>query len=1192
MLKRSRRLALPIVILLAVMALPATALADGSTLFDGTGLVVDVDDAEPVTNHDITISSTDGTAWTITEGNPLASLPAAAGPECTGGGLVITCDTGVVVPTYVEVRAGAGDDHVTLDTSGGANLVSLHAFGESGDDVIRGDAGDDVLRGQDALADVANEGNDVLYGGCGADVFTGGGGTDTVSYDDSAACPQHNPVTVTLDGNANDGAPGEHDDVGGQPTAAPTSASIENIVGTADTGIGDGDDTITGDFGPNGIDALGGDDHVDGREGSDSLGGGDGGDTLVGGAGADQLAGGAGGDTFTADDGEVDAIDCGGDANNNGTIDADDVRVGCSDPSNVFTTPPPAPSYGPGSIAAGGGVLTIDTADPSPVDHAITVVDGSPNLTIVQAPGGPALPAPGAGCAAGGDVRTVTCTAALVTSIVAFAGNGNDTIDVHQANRASSLYGEDGFDVLVGGNMPDHLVGDQEPEAVAGDGGDLLVGGCDVDTYVGGGGVDTVSFRSDGCTFHQTTGVGASLDDAANDGFEDENVGGASNSIEALEGGAAGDVLTGNDLDNVLTGGPGDDSILPGGGRDVVLAQDGDDEVNARDGAQDSVDCGAGSDELVADPADEAAGCEAVDDGTTTTPPPPPPSPTVPAGGGTAGGVVFGRVTDTTRRKPFPEVRGMQYAAVQNLLNRNALAGKGPYVEWRPSATRYGSARSGGPLGRNPTGGTWQEGDVLAVTYRDGTKVFTAPGHLVSTGAATPVAVTLTLYGGTTKDSCLQDGKDLAGLPWDDYQAAMRSLHCKVDDVRVQLPRTTTTKGEVDVNSGDRCEAARKVAKAGSGRIDETISVPESARLSDLRVYVMESAQGASLRAGTGTLHVSADGRSAFQLYVGGRVSQYQAKDGRWVNQFLDHATVYVDASAVGGGTFVKTTGIAGLAPGTAEVVLPTIRPGRIRIAATWSDSRGQMICGGGHVDVTGPYPTGPAKGRKFGTTFDTEMGRTWGYTGTGWKRVTASAKHVVGRSTARGGVAATATWWDTLTGWLSGLFGRSQPSVAASVGSTQASVLALDTNLKAKVAHLNLGSGAGEGHLAAYSLITNDGGSIVATGGGNIVATGGGNIISTNGGGIVAQGAGNMVFGYSPQAGIVATGGGNLIGNDGAGIVAQGAGNIVASGAGNIVSTSGGAIVASGGGNLVGAGGSNIVAQGGGNIVATGGGN
>jgi Ca2+-binding RTX toxin-like protein len=150
------------------------------------------------------------------------------------------------------------------------------------DDALYGGAGDDVLRG---LA-----GNDDLDGGAGADTFAGGPGNDAVSYADATR-----GVTVTLDGRANDGAPGEGDDVG---------KDVEDVYG------GPGDDTLTGTGAANTLD------------------GGDGNDTITGGKGVDGLYGGPGDDVIDSRDGQVDVVDCGPGTD---TVNADgvDAITGC-----------------------------------------------------------------------------------------------------------------------------------------------------------------------------------------------------------------------------------------------------------------------------------------------------------------------------------------------------------------------------------------------------------------------------------------------------------------------------------------------------------------------------------------------------------------------------------------------------------------------------------------------------------------------------------------------------------------------------------------------------------------------------------------------------------------------------------------------------------------------------------------------
>jgi hypothetical protein len=1183
----------------ALLALPASAMAAGSIDITGSSAHSQLNVQEPsgdAVTRRIIVTHTLANEWTVEEG-VAAATPTPDGVICQQTTATkVTCDTTGLTVDAVNIIGGDGDDEIELLP--GSETASLLASGKLGDDVIYGAAGNDHLYGFAATGDASTDGPALLFGGCGPDDFHGGGSIDVVSYDDRSRCPLHDFITASLDNALNDGQTGpggssEGDIVGG------SSTSIEGLAGSQDSG-GDGDDTLTGDVNGNVLYGYSGIDHLDGGGGPDELWGGADGDTLTGGTGVDLLHGEAGGDTIHAADGEVDSlIDCGGDANNNGDKDSNETLSNCSDPSNSFGTGGGGgggPTYGTGDLKIASGVLTIA---PDNQNHHIVVTKQSATdfLVLETSPSGPALPAPTSGCVAGADSRTVTCSG-MVTSIDFTGGTGNDNFDAHAAGVGVLAKGGDGADLLVGSDADDILAGDDGPTDTAGDGNDILVGGSGKDQYFGGGGVDTVSFQSDHDAFRLTHGVSASLDDVANDGAEDENIGGASNSIENLAGTDLGDSLAGNDLTNTISGNGGDDNIVAGGGNDVVFAGEGNDDVNVRDKANDSVACEAGSDdEVVADGlgTDEiGSDCEVVDRG----------APAIPVGGGSIGGVVFASVSDTTRNKPFPEIRGMQYGAAESLLNKLALAGTGPYVEWKPATLKYGSVKNGGPLGKNPTGGNWQEGDVLSVRYSDGVKVYTTPGHLVSTGAATPVTVTLTIYGGTTHDSCVQDAKDFAGLPFDDQQAALKALHCKIDDTRVELVKTTTARGEVDLNSGDRCEAGRKIAAAGTGRIDDSIVVPDNAKDTDLRVYVMESPEAASIEADKGTLRVSGDGKAAFEVYVGGRTGAYRDAEGDWVNQFLNGATVYVDATAVGGGTVKKSTGTGGLAPGTMRFLVNANRAGRIRIAATWSDSKGQMICGGGHIDVAGPYPVArvvPDRTHKAspGTIITTQMGRQWEYvggTGSGWAPVKVAAKAVSGKAVGRSGIG---TWFSQLGSWLGSLFnGGKKPAVSSAVGTTQASATNLDATLKAKLAMLNYGTGSSLGSLA--TLISPNGAAIVAQGGGNIISGNGSAIISNDGASIVAQGGGNMVFGYSPATGIVAQGGGNIISTNGGGIVAQGGGNIVAQGGGNIISTNGGGIVSpnggtiisTGGGGLIAAAGSNIVAQGGGNIVAQGGGN
>jgi Ca2+-binding RTX toxin-like protein len=123
-------------------------------------------------------------------------------------------------------------------------------------------------------------------------VWALGDGEDTVTYVASAQ-----PVTVTLDGVANDGATGENDYV---------RADVEDVFGSP------GDDTLTGNDGPNVI--------VGGFEGNDSL---------IGGGGHDDLSGRRGDDSIDADDGVSDRVVCGDGVDSATVDDKDHVAASC-----------------------------------------------------------------------------------------------------------------------------------------------------------------------------------------------------------------------------------------------------------------------------------------------------------------------------------------------------------------------------------------------------------------------------------------------------------------------------------------------------------------------------------------------------------------------------------------------------------------------------------------------------------------------------------------------------------------------------------------------------------------------------------------------------------------------------------------------------------------------------------------------
>jgi Ca2+-binding RTX toxin-like protein len=181
--------------------------------------------------------------------------------------------------SYLE--GGAGDD--TLRGQAGADELS----GDSGNDLVQGGPGADQMCGDTidwffwnhgypechgAGADrlEGGDGDDLMVGAGGTDAFAGGGGQDLVSYADG----DHDQVDVSLDGSANDGSPGEAENVGD---------GVERIQGSR------GDDALTGGNGADELDGYFGNDRVDGNGGNDLLLAGPGDDSFSGGEGTDRL---------------------------------------------------------------------------------------------------------------------------------------------------------------------------------------------------------------------------------------------------------------------------------------------------------------------------------------------------------------------------------------------------------------------------------------------------------------------------------------------------------------------------------------------------------------------------------------------------------------------------------------------------------------------------------------------------------------------------------------------------------------------------------------------------------------------------------------------------------------------------------------------------------------------------------------
>jgi Ca2+-binding RTX toxin-like protein len=249
-----------------------------------------------------------GDSLSIKPAAPLENLPDAVKVSSAGGTVVITDNQGLIPDAgcfysgsnygtvtcpgafkYISVDSGLGADDVTVSL---AATMTAKLYGGEGSDTLTGGAQHDGIHGG-AGNDTLNGGggDDTLSGEAGADVIRGGAGSDEVNYAFAGAA-----VTVDPDGSADDGAPGEQDNV---------HADVEDIVGGASA------DKLTGSPGENRIEGLGGDDKLFGVAGDDVLKGGLGADAVVGGSGSDLIYGEAGDDTITSLDGETDLVVCG-----------------------------------------------------------------------------------------------------------------------------------------------------------------------------------------------------------------------------------------------------------------------------------------------------------------------------------------------------------------------------------------------------------------------------------------------------------------------------------------------------------------------------------------------------------------------------------------------------------------------------------------------------------------------------------------------------------------------------------------------------------------------------------------------------------------------------------------------------------------------------------------------------------------
>jgi Ca2+-binding RTX toxin-like protein len=499
-------------------------------------------------------------------------------------------------PVKVSLDNLANDGPTQLTTNDNVKSDIETVWGSKFDDQLVGTSGPQNLDGFD--------GNDLLDGGTGPDDLNGGVGTDRVTY-----ASRVTPVTVTIDGVANDGVAGENDNV---------ELNVENLTG------GQHDDTLTGDGDSNQLDGGDGGDQLNGLGGADTLNGEGSNDTFIANTGADVMNGGVGFDTADYSARAVPQnVSLDSQANDGSAGEADNVDV-----ERVFGGQGPDQLTGD---ANGNSLEGRGAADTVSGGGGVDVLDGGNGIDTIQGGDGGDIITNGA-AADGADSVTggpgidlsnyATRTNPVNVSLDDVANDGevgeNDDVKssvekVFGGSAADVLTGSAADNVLAGGGAGDTIAAGAGDDTLNGNAGvdsmfggdnhDTLQGGTGADTMGGGPGIDKADYSD------ALTGIDVTLDDVANDGVpaEGDNV---STTIENVLGGRFNDTIQGDGDPNGLIGGlgadtlkgaPGSDVITGGSGTDSLVGGAGADELHAVDATQDTLLCGPEVDSYAAD---------------------------------------------------------------------------------------------------------------------------------------------------------------------------------------------------------------------------------------------------------------------------------------------------------------------------------------------------------------------------------------------------------------------------------------------------------------------------------------------------------------------------------------------------------------------------------------------------------------
>jgi Ca2+-binding RTX toxin-like protein len=359
------------------------------------------------------------------------------GESCPGA-----CEGDDIGSDIEKIIGGSGNDTLT----GGAGPQSIE--GGPGNDTIAGRAGNDLLNGGGGTAafsggDGTNSlsggfGNDTLISGTLADDLHGNKGGDAVTYETHPS-----RVEIQLNGLADDGSTGEHDNV---------RSDVETVIGSSRA------DRLVGNAGRNHLVGSLGNDELLGNGGPDLLQGGgwlivdrtglrDGDDSLFGGSGVDTVAESVSGGPYSL------------------TID------------NVAND----------GVGDGADNIHTDVENLVGGDRADHLVGGAGNNKLMGGRGNDTLEGAGGNdqLLPGAGIDTVNGGAATDTAVYSNAPGG---VTVDTARHSVNGDGEDTLSSVereLGSRFDDHFLGSSS--------GDVFTGAAGDDVFYGFGGDDTMS---------------------------------------------------------------------------------------------------------------------------------------------------------------------------------------------------------------------------------------------------------------------------------------------------------------------------------------------------------------------------------------------------------------------------------------------------------------------------------------------------------------------------------------------------------------------------------------------------------------------------------------------------------------------------------------------------------------------------